>query len=104
MAGTATQNMEYPWLRRYPDDVDWAGNIPPGPLFKALDGAVASYPYGAAMDFLGKRYSYEDLDDLVGMAAKGLQKLGVEKGTRVGLFLPNCPYSVIMYFLSLIHI
>ncbi len=98
MAGTATSTADYPWLRNYPDDVDWAGAIPPGPLFKALDGAVASYPQSAAIDFLGKRYSYEDVDHLVRRAAKGLQALGVDKGTRVGLFLPNCPYSVIMYY------
>lgn len=98
MAGAATQTADYPWLRKYPDGIEWAGAIPRGPLFKALDGAVASYPQSPALNFLGKRYSYEDVDHLVRRAAKGLQVLGVEKGTRVGLFLPNCPYSVIMYY------
>lgn len=98
MTGTATQAADHPWLRTYPEGIDWDGVIPQGPLFKALDGAVTSYPRSPAMDFLGKSYSYEDVDHLVRRAAKGLQGLGVEKGTRVGLFLPNCPYSVIMYY------
>ena len=89
------------WLRTYPHDVHWAEDLPPGPLFKALDGAVASFPQSAAIDFLGKDYSYEDVDHLVRRAAKGLQRLGVGKGTRVGLFLPNCPYWVIMYYVIL---
>ena len=96
--GTGTQAAHHPWLRTYPEDIDWAASIPPGPLFKALDSAVASYPYAPAVDFLGRIYSYDEIDHFVAQAAKGLQRLGVEKGTRVGLFLPNCPYSLIMYF------
>jgi long-chain acyl-CoA synthetase len=98
MTGTASRAADYPWLRTYPDDVDWAGAIPPGPLFKAFDSAVASYPYAPAVEFLGRRHTYETIDRLMRRAAVGLQKLGVEKGTRVGLFLPNCPYSLIMYY------
>lgn len=98
MAGTATPTADYPWLTAYPEGIDWAGVVPRAPLYKALDAAVASYPYSAALDFLGKRITYEDLDRLVSRAAKGLQRLGLEKGDRVGLFLPNCPFSVVMYF------
>jgi long-chain acyl-CoA synthetase len=98
MADTITRPADHPWLRTYPKDVEWGAAIPPGPLFKAFDSAVASYPYTSAVDFLGRRYTYEDIDRLVRRAAEGLQKLGVEKGTSVGLFLPNCPYSMIMYF------
>jgi len=39
-----------------------------------------------ALDFMGKEYSYKELGDLVDRAARGLQDLGVAKGTRVGLF------------------
>jgi len=99
MAGTATRSpAEHPWLAKYPEGIDWAAPIPKMPLHHALDAAVASYPYSPALDFLGKRYSYDDLDDLAARAAAGLQRLGVEKGTRVGLFLPNSPCSVVMFY------
>ncbi|MHB8867824.1 MAG: long-chain-fatty-acid--CoA ligase [Thermoleophilia bacterium] len=98
MAGTATRTVDYPWLSTYPEGIDWGGVMPRAPLYKALDAAVASYPMNAAVDFLGKRITYRDVDLLVRRAATGLQRIGVEKGTRVGLFLPNCPFSVVMYY------
>ena len=50
------------------------------------------------MDFLGKTYTYAELGELVERAAAGFRALGVEKGVKVGLFLPNCPQFVIAYF------
>src|SRR3546814_15425183 len=41
------------------------------------------------------------MGDLANRAVKGFQQMGVGKGTRVGLFLPNCPYAVIFYFAAL---
>ena len=41
------------------------------------------------------------MGDLVARAAKGLQDLGIKKGDRVGLLLPNSPYFVILYFAML---
>ena len=38
---------------------------------------------------------------MVDRAAAGLQKLGVKKGTKVGLFLPNCPTFIVYYFATL---
>src|SRR5262245_34856336 len=35
---------------------------------------------------------------MVDRAAAGLQKLGVKKGSKVGLFMPNCPTFIIYYF------
>ncbi len=63
-----------------------------------LDEAVAAYPGRPAMDFLGRHTSYAELGRLVAQAACGFQQLGVRKGTRVGLCLPNTPYYVICYF------
>ena len=63
-----------------------------------LDRAVRDYPDRPAMDFLGRRTSYRELGQLVDRAACGFQQLGVRKGSRVGLCLPNTPYFVICYF------
>jgi len=69
-----------------------------GRLADLLDGAVRRFPDASAIDFLGRRTTYRELGDLVERATVGFQHLGVTKGTRVGLFLPNTPYSVIAYF------
>ena len=50
------------------------------------------------IDFLGRRDELCRAWAPAQRAAAGLQKLGVVKGMKVGLCLPNCPYSIIMYF------
>ena len=86
-----------PWLASYPDGVQWDVEIAPKPLTAILDEAVTAWPDNPCLDFLGKRYSYKEVGALVAKAAKGFQEMGVEKGTRVGLFLPNSAYYVICY-------
>ncbi len=63
-----------------------------------LEDAVARYPSDPAMDFLGKITSYAELGRQVDAAAAGFQRLGVSKGARVALCLPNTPYYVICYY------
>lgn len=63
-----------------------------------LAQAVSRFPNIPAIDFLGKRTSYAELGQLVDRAAAGFQRLGVEKGARVALCLPNTPYYVICYY------
>ena len=89
---------EHIWLKNYPKGVDWHGPIPVKPLYALLDSAVARFPQQPCIDFLGRIYKYDELDDLVNRATSGFQKLGVEKGIKVGLFLPNCPQFVIAYY------
>ncbi|MBK5197793.1 MAG: long-chain fatty acid--CoA ligase [Methyloceanibacter sp.] len=63
-----------------------------------LDDAVAAFPGRPFLDFLGRRQTYAQAAQLITKTAVGLQRLGVGKGTKVGLLLPNSPYSVICYF------
>jgi len=82
---------DYPWLRGYPEAVDWHAEIPAMPLFSLLDHGVATYPDNVALDFLGKHYSYRELGDLVRRATKGLQEidaLPTREGLPAGSGLP----------------
>jgi long-chain acyl-CoA synthetase len=72
--------------------------VPNEPAFTLLDIAVRHFSANVALDFLGRRTSYAELGCLTDRAAAGLQKLGVAKGVKVGLCLPNCPYFVVMYY------
>ncbi len=94
----AKKAANHPWLKSYPDGLDWHGEIAPKPVFSLLDRAVADFPNNPAMDFMGKITSYAELGDMVNRAAKGFRELGVKKGVHVGLFLPNCPQSLICYY------
>jgi long-chain acyl-CoA synthetase len=74
------------------------GTIPYSPVHELLANAVARYPGVSALDFMGKCTSYAELGRLVERAAAGFQRMGVQKGTRVALCLPNTPYYVISYY------
>ena len=93
--------MHLPWSVKYPTSVDWSAELPVRPLYDILDEAVRTYPNRPALDFMGRITSYRELGHLVARAAKGLQSLGVQKGDRVGLFLPNTPFYVVLYFAAL---
>ncbi|HWA42759.1 MAG TPA: long-chain fatty acid--CoA ligase [Hypericibacter adhaerens] len=89
------------WLTSYPADVDWNAAIEPQPVYALLDHAVATWPERVALNFMGRRTSYAELGRLVDRAAVGLAALGVGPGVKLGLFLPNCPYFVVLYYAAL---
>ncbi len=70
----------------------------PRPINSLLDDTVRDYAARPAIAFLGRRWTYAQLDAEVARATRGLQDIGVRPGTRVGLCLPNTPYSVIYFF------
>ena len=95
--GTA-QNVAAPWLNCYPAGVDWHMSFAPQPLYQLMDTAVAKFGGYPATNFLGKTMTYAEIGRLVDRATAGLQAQGIGRGSKVGLFLPNCPTFVIYYF------
>jgi long-chain acyl-CoA synthetase len=87
-----------PWLGAYPRGVDWNMALDVAPLYRLLDDAVARHGPLPCSVFLGKTLTYEEIGRLVDRAAAGLQRLGVKKGTKVGLFLPNTPTFIVYFF------
>ena len=87
-----------PWTASYPPTLRWDSEIPLRPVDQILDDAVARWPDQVAIDFMGRRFSYAELAQLVARAAKGLQALGVGPGVHVGLYLANTPHYMISFF------
>jgi long-chain acyl-CoA synthetase len=87
-----------PWIKSYPEGVHWDAKIDIMPLQSVLEESAARWPDKPALEFMGKRISYRELNELAGRAAKGLQVLGVKPGVHVGLYLPNTPHYVIAFF------
>lgn len=63
-----------------------------------LDTSVRRFGSRNVLDFMGRTLTYAELGQSVDRAARGLQDLGVAKGTRVALCLPNTPYYPILFF------
>lgn len=90
-------NAELRWLKSYPDTVRWDAELKSRPVYELLDMAVGEFPDNQAIDFLGHKISYRQLDELVNRFAYGLQQLGVGPGVHVGIYLPNCPHYFITF-------
>lgn len=88
----------YPWETTYPPHVKWDEEIPSYPIYEMLSKTVEGYGNSPAFDFLGNKHTWAEVNDEVLRFAKGLQNQGVQKGTKVGIFLPNCPYFLIAYY------
>ena len=82
-------------------DVPPDGAISAVPVPVLLERAAARFPLHPAMEFMGRRWTYAALAAWVARATRGLQDLGVGRGDRVGLCLPNTPYSVVFYYAAL---
>lgn len=96
-SGTAPAR-PYPWERHYPQGLNWDAQFPVRPLTALLDDAVARFPDRVCINFRGRRYRYREIVDLVDRAASGFADLGVRKGIKVGLMLPNSPYAVVCFY------
>lgn len=68
------------------------------PVHALLEHSAKRFGDRPYLDFMGRRYTYAEVQTLVDKAAKGFQQLGVGPGVRVGLCLPNTPYYTICYF------
>ena len=90
-----------PWLACYPQGVDWHAQIDTTPLPQRFQDMAKEFATHPCLEFLGKSWTYTDVKALVDRAAKGLRELGVGPGTRFGLYLPNTPYYVVLYYAAL---
>ena len=90
--------MERIWLGSYAEGVP--ADIEPvtQSLTDLLDAAVARFGDRVALEFFEAETTYAQLDAQVAQAAEGLRRLGVRKGDRVALVLPNCPQHVVAFY------
>ncbi len=88
-----------PWLAHY--DANVPASLTPYPnrtLVDYLTDAARSRPAVPALLFKGATMTYDELDRLSDACASALAALGVKRGDRVGLLLPNCPQFFIAQF------
>lgn len=90
--------VNYPWIANYPKDVKWDADITVCPIYAMLDKTAKNFSNAPAFDFLGAKQTWSEINDQTLKFAKGLQDIGVKKGTKVGIFLPNCPLFLIAYY------
>jgi long-chain acyl-CoA synthetase len=86
------------WFKSYapgvPQEIDFENMTLP----EALKRSAQIYPESTALLFMGKHLSYAELDRLVNRFARALLDLGVKKGDKVAMLLPNLPQTVIAVY------
>src|SRR5260370_6939526 len=87
-----------PWVRYYEQGVPAQLDIPDHTLTWLLGQTVSKYPSQTAIIYYGTKLSYAQLSSLANRFATGLQRLGIEKGDRVAIALPNIPQYPIAFY------
>jgi long-chain acyl-CoA synthetase len=87
-----------PWLKYYDTGVPKHIDYPEVPLFYFLEENARKYPDTSCTIFKGAKISYREMNEITDRLAAGLSDIGVKKGDRVGIFMPNTPQFVMAYF------
>src|SRR5919197_2070175 len=87
-----------PWTSHYDPGVPASLVYPDVNLHELLTDAAESHPDSPATIFFNRRRSYRSISDAAWRFANGLRRLGIAKGDRVELVLPNCPQFVIAFY------
>lgn len=87
-----------PWLDHYNFWVPAHMNYPRRPLHEILKTTAIEVPDRPATAFLGQQLTFAQLDNHVDRFATALARLGISKGDRVGIMLPNCPQYIVGTF------
>ncbi|HKT80165.1 MAG TPA: long-chain fatty acid--CoA ligase [Vicinamibacterales bacterium] len=87
-----------PWLKHYDYWVRPHMSYPGKPLYEILATAAVDFPDNVATAFMGAELTYADLKRRVDRFASYLAELGIAKGDRVGIMLPNSPQYIIAAF------
>ena len=87
-----------PWHDYYDEGVPTSLSYPEVPIFQFLENSAKKYPDKPCTIFKGAEISYREMSQLTNELAQALVELGVKKGDRVGIMIPNTPQFVIAYF------
>ena len=89
---------EKPWLKNYPEGIPPTLDYPEEPLQDGLTRSASKFPEKTAIHFLGRQVSYKELYESALKFGNYLKRLGIGKGDRVAIMLPNCPQNVIAFY------
>jgi long-chain acyl-CoA synthetase len=89
---------ERPWTRYYDEGVPATVRYPDVPLQAFLDDTARRMPDAPGTIFFDATLTWGEVSALADRFAAGLQAMGVRKGDRVALILPNCPQYVIAFY------
>ena len=99
--GAAQLIQRRPWLSSYSKDTPQTIPVPRQPLHRFLESCAERLPKRTATIFYGGTMTYAQLNEHCNQFAHALLKLGIARGERVMLVMPNTPQMIIAYYATL---
>ncbi|WP_010532452.1 long-chain-fatty-acid--CoA ligase [Lentibacillus jeotgali] len=93
---------EKSWHAHYPDEIPTTIAYDEKPLDSFLASTAEHFPKKKALHFMGKEMTFADVYSEARKLAAYFQSLGLEKGDRVAIMLPNSPQAVVSYYGALL--
>ncbi len=83
------------WHKSYAPGVPWSLNYEKLTVSAGLARSARDFPHKTALNYMGARITYRDLDEMVNRFARALLDLGIREGDKVAAIMPNIPQVVI---------
>lgn len=96
--GALSLYLKRPWLGYYSSTVPPMLDIPDQPLTWLIDRAARHYGASIAIDYYGSQLTYLQFASLIERFARALVRLGIKKGDRIAISLPNLPQFPIAFY------
>ncbi|WP_458354748.1 long-chain-fatty-acid--CoA ligase [Peribacillus frigoritolerans] len=87
-----------PWQAIYPDQIPAVLSYEDKPLYSFLKESAEEFPDKVSIHFQGKELTFREVHESALKFAAYLKSIGLQKGERVAVMLPNCPQGVISFF------
>ena len=87
-----------PWQAIYPEQIPAVLSYEDRPLYSFLKESAEEFPDKVSIHFQGKELTFREVYESALKFAAYLKSIGLQKGERVAVMLPNCPQGVISFF------
>jgi len=87
-----------PWLKYYENYIPETIDYPRQTMYEAIYDASEKYPNRIAYDFLDNTSTYKEFLEDIDKFANALYALGLRKGDRITICMPNCPQAIICFY------
>ena len=86
-----------PWLKYY-DSTPAHLDYPKKTIYEMVRAAADKYPKNVAYEFMGKKTTFAEFMERIDRTAKAYLAMGIGKGDRVTICMPNCPQALDSFY------
>ncbi|MDG6925262.1 MAG: long-chain fatty acid--CoA ligase [Nitrososphaerota archaeon] len=90
--------LQRPWMDSSQGGASRTLAVPAKPLQSLIEDVASRSPGNICLSYQGASFTYSEVEQLSSRFATGLASLGLKRGDRVAIFMPNMPQFVLSYF------